>query len=215
MLSDRLQAILECVGSCEVLADIGTDHAYLPIEACRAGVCKIVIACDVNPGPLKMADFNIRSAGLSDRIETRLGDGLQPLNPNEADCIVIAGMGGMRIWQILTDEPQKARSFRLILQPQHDLEQLRKNLHSFGMEITDEKLVREGSRFYVIICAEAAQNICMWTDKEYFLGKKNGADWQLYLDDRYQKIAKYIHSINDEAQYQAVSRRLKWLEDAM
>ncbi|MCL1845538.1 MAG: class I SAM-dependent methyltransferase, partial [Defluviitaleaceae bacterium] len=124
-LSPRLAAVLSCVEKCGVLADIGTDHAYLPIEAVRAGLCERAIACDVSVGPLEFAARNIRAAGLCDEtfcneaddnswqtyglIETRLGDGLAPLAADKADCIVIAGMGGMKIIEILQAEKKRAK----------------------------------------------------------------------------------------------------------
>jgi len=211
MLSPRLQAVLELIEPCKVLADIGTDHAYLPIEAYRAGLCEKAIASDINPGPLKIAESNIKAAGLSKKIETRLGDGLNPLNPGEADCIVITGMGGMRIIGILNEKTQNAR---LILQPQHDLEELRRNLHAKGYAI-EEKLVREASRFYIIICAKKASNVKAWSDKEYFLGNLSGEFWQSYLQQKREKIERYIHSISDNAARIKAEQQLKWIEETL
>jgi len=146
-LSPRLEAILKAAAdfsansSAEgtiaknakkyrVLADIGTDHAYLPIEAIKRGICERAIACDVAEGPLKAAAKNVQAAALDiedsapnmnnaaldtrevalcEKIETRLGDGLRVLHPGEADCIVIAGMGGMNICEILASSPQIAK----------------------------------------------------------------------------------------------------------
>jgi len=210
MLSPRLKAILGLLDEpfVDVLADIGTDHAYLPIEAVRAGLCQRAIACDINVGPLKIADFNIREAGLSEKIETRLGDGLQPLNPGEADCITIAGMGGMKIIGIL--DSKKIQNAKLILQPQHDLEELRRNLHSQGYEI-HEKLAKESERFYVIIHAQKADNIQRWTDKQYFLGNFCNTS---YLQQRRDKIERYINSINDANTRRDAEKKLEWIKSA-
>ncbi|MCL2218033.1 MAG: class I SAM-dependent methyltransferase [Defluviitaleaceae bacterium] len=228
MLSPRLQAVLELISEKDtkpcVLADIGTDHAYLPIEAVRANLCERAIASDINSGPLKIAETNIRAAGLSERIETRLGDGLKPLNPGEADCIVIAGMGGKRIIHILESGfetsikdsrtcPRHCLPQCVILQPQHDLEELRRELHAHGFEITHEKLAREASRFYVIIHAQKANNISVWPEKKYFLGEpdKDTELWQAYLRQRQDKIKRYIYSISDEADRQKAEQKLQWL----
>ena len=104
-LSPRLKTVLSFVkGKC--LADIGTDHGYLPIEACLEGIIEQALACDYFPGPLSKAVENIRRFGLESQIETRLGFGLEPLTPGEADCVVISGMGGMKIISILDKSPK-------------------------------------------------------------------------------------------------------------
>ena len=83
------------------LADIGTDHAYLPVWLCRSGVCPSAIAADINPEPLSRGQLTVEEAGLTDRITTRLSDGLSEIAQNEADDIVIAGMGGELIAKII------------------------------------------------------------------------------------------------------------------
>jgi len=215
-LSLRLQAVLGLVKGGDVLADIGTDHAYLPIEAIKLGFCKKAIACDINKGPLEIATANIQLVTTCYQLETRLGDGLKPLNKNEADCIVISGMGGMRIWNILQAEPEKAKyAKKLILQPQHDLEELRKNLHGAGYEISTEKLVYEDSRFYVILQAAYTGEVIAWTEQEYFLGKhlKASPYFLQYLQYIKDKIARYIQSINDENTRQLAEMQMMWIQD--
>jgi len=218
-LSDRLRAILQLTKCYDTLADIGTDHAYLPIEAVRNGLCRRAIACDINKGPLEVATANIRAAGFADQIETRLGNGLAPLNEDEADCIVISGMGGLRIWSILQADEKKARfAKQLILQPQHDLEELRRNLHAAGYDITDEQLVVESaSRIYVILLATYIGGaITAWMDEEYFLGKfllqRGGVE--LYLRYQREKIGRYIQSISDCNARAIAEKRLEWIANA-
>ena len=150
--SARLQAMLDFVEG-EVLADIGTDHGYLPIEAILAGKVKKALACDLSEGPLACAAENIARFGLEKRIETRLGFGLQPLRPGEADCVAIAGMGGMRMIDILQDCPKGVK--RLILQPQHDVVAVRKALGGFGFTVSGERLLVDKGRVYTVILAEA------------------------------------------------------------
>jgi len=212
--------MLEAVGQCRVLADIGTDHAYLPIEAIRAGFCETAIACDIVHGPLKMAEFNIRAAGFAGRIETRLGDGLQPLAPNEADCITIAGMGGKNIMHILSAAPQTAENARLILQPQHDLEDLRRFLHANSYNILEEKLVHEKSkkqsRFYVILIASYTTDlITPWTDADYFLGQINSPHLHEYLREKHRKISGYINSVSDISAQKLAQQRLEWIYEKL
>jgi len=224
-LSPRLQAVLDFCRSlhtprCGVLADIGTDHAYLPIVAIQHNVCTSAIACDLHPGPLGIANENIQEARLTGKIETRLGDGLAPLLPGESDCIVITGMGGMRIWGIVQEGIEQAQvARRLILQPQHDIVLLRKNMHKAGFEIEDEQLVREvvsgKEHFYVVLAAQYARDVKAWSEREYFLGKflinKASEDFMAYLDCEREKITSYITSIKDKTALSDAKKRLEWL----
>ena len=222
-MTPRLRALLDCVEKCKILADIGTDHAYLPIEAIRKNICERAIACDIVPGPLNIASQNIRAAGLQARIETRLGDGLNPLSQNEADCIVIAGMGGMNIINIISAAQKKCQGDgsvdnapRLILQPQHDLEELRRFLHKNLYNIIEEKLIRERERFYVILISQRANEneIATYTDAEYFTGKIISPHFTDYLREKHKKISGYINSVSDEKSRELAKKQMKWLEEA-
>jgi len=223
-LSPRLQAVLNFIAGNssqrKVLADIGTDHAYLPIAAVQQGLCADAVACDLHPGPLAIADKNIQEAGLSDKIKTRLGDGLSPLSPGEAHCIVIAGMGGMRILGILLEGMAQARAAtQLILQPQHDTVLLRKNLHQAGFEIHDEAMVREivpgREHFYVIIAAQHTGSVIPWSEQEYLLGKhllaKGGKDFAAFVNREKAKIEAYISQIRDHKALEDANMRLDLL----
>ena len=153
-LSPRLKTILSFVeGDC--LADIGTDHGYLPIEACLDNIVKKALACDYYPGPLSKAVINIERFGLADKIETRLGFGLQPVEVGEADSAVISGMGGMKIIEILSASKEVAKNLKmLIVQPQHDIPAVRQYLSDEGFEIFDEVLIVEKHRKYTVIAAK-------------------------------------------------------------
>ena len=214
----RLAAMLNMVQQCNTLADIGTDHAYLPIEACRQNLCQTAIACDINKGPLEIAKANIAAAGYSNSIATRLGNGLEPLNKQEADCIVIAGMGGVRIWQILEAHPQKAQyAKKLILQPQHNTAELRINLHNAGYDITKEVLVNQDSRFYVILQATYTGHAYKWDDKDYFIGKhlQSSPLFLEYTKQQKEKIAGYVNAIKNDNDLKIAKQRLQWLEDIL
>ncbi|MCD8390969.1 MAG: class I SAM-dependent methyltransferase [Firmicutes bacterium] len=127
MLTPRLECIVKQI-RCKTVGDIGTDHAYVPIRLIQSGRAETAIACDVIEGPLKNARKNIAEYSLSDKIETRLSYGLDALAPNEADTIVIAGMGGDIIMKILERGEQTARGARLVLQPMKAQYELRKFL---------------------------------------------------------------------------------------
>ena len=103
MLSIRMQAVADLVSDGMRIADIGTDHGFVPIALVSAGRCPYAVAADVRRGPLSHAAENIRKYGLSEVIETRLSDGLEKIKPGEADSIIIAGMGGMLMIRILEE----------------------------------------------------------------------------------------------------------------
>ena len=218
-LSQRLATILSLVGGdCATLADIGTDHAQLPVAAIQLNMVVRAIACDIAPGPLSQAVTGIYNSKMGDRIQTRLGDGFDPLSEGEADVAVIAGIGGMNIVGILERGSAKAKSAkRLIIQPQSDTMKLRKNLHRLGYFISDERLVREGDRFHVIfVVTPSSGTPLLWSDKEYSLGKylTNEADWKDYLAAEINRLENYITSGASGEKRDEYEQRLVWLKEA-
>ncbi len=151
-LKGRLKTIADMLHRCEVLADIGTDHAYIPVYAVKNNICSRAVATDLREGPIKKAKENISASGLDEYIETRRGYGLDPLLPGEADVVVIAGMGGLLIREILSKDPEKSRNTEtLILQPMNSPELLRSWLYSEGFDIVDESLCKDEGRIYNIM----------------------------------------------------------------
>ena len=140
------------------LADIGTDHGYLPIWLLQNQRIPYALGLDIRPGPLEHACINMRNAGVSDQMELRLSDGLEQLQASEADIVVISGMGGMLIISILQNACQKVRSMKeLILSPQSDIPMVRQFLRMNGFVIADEKVIIDGEKFYTIIKAVPGQ----------------------------------------------------------
>lgn len=140
------------------VADIGTDHAYLPVELLRRGAARSAIACDIGAGPCEAARRTVAAAGLDARVEVRQGDGLTPLAPGEADAAVVAGMGGKAIAGILARSLPLAKGLRrLVLQPMNAAASLRGWLLENGWEIVGEELALEDGRLYEIIAAEPAR----------------------------------------------------------
>ena len=149
MLSERLRAVASLVTPGQTLADIGTDHAYVPIRLVLDSLIPRAIAMDVNEGPLARAKENILRMGLADRIEARLSDGFEALEEGEVQCAVIAGMGGALTIRILSAFPRKVRKLdQLILQPQSELYEVRKYLEENGFRITAEDMVFEDGKYY-------------------------------------------------------------------
>ena len=148
-LSNRLQAIAAFIPPGSRVADVGTDHGYLPLWLAENGVCDSIIASDIRPGPLKTAMRNAALAGLGDALIFRLCAGLEAYAPDEADTIVIAGMGGETIMSVLSAAPW-ARDKTLILQPQTKQPRLRVWLGENGYAVEDAALVYDTGRIYVI-----------------------------------------------------------------
>jgi tRNA (adenine22-N1)-methyltransferase len=155
ILKGRLKLIADKVPECNVVADIGTDHAYLPIYLIQQNICKKAIASDVKTGPVEVANKNISLYKMKDKIETRLGSGLETIESGEADTVIVAGMGGTLITELLETERKKAcKVSSLVLQPMNDLDIVRKWLYDHKFCIFDEELVAEGSKIYCVIAAK-------------------------------------------------------------
>lgn len=162
-LSKRLQTVANAVTPGSRVADVGTDHGYVPIYLVERGLCPGAIAMDVNEGPLTRAEEHIRAEGLSDRIQTRKSDGLAALAPEETDAVVIAGMGGALMCRILQDATAFLEAGReLILQPQSEWFKVRRLLSASGYRITKEWFLEEEGKYYVVIKAGPASE----TDRE-------------------------------------------------
>jgi len=153
-LGARLQTVANFVPEKSRVADIGTDHAYLPIMLAEEKKAIVVIACDVNKGPYGVACHTVKTAGLAERIEVRLGDGLKALKPDEVDVVTIAGMGGSLICEILDASADVVRALTaLVLQPMNGAAELRGWLYENKWYIEDEDLTIEDNRLYEVIYA--------------------------------------------------------------
>lgn len=151
MLTPRLETVLSKITG-RTVADIGTDHAYIPIELIKKSLADSAIACDINQGPLAIAQANVEKNSLADKIELRLGSGIGPIAEGEVESVVIAGMGGILIRDILQNDIDKAHSYKeLILQPMNAQAELREYLAESGFCITDEDLAVEGFKVYNIL----------------------------------------------------------------
>ena len=157
-LTPRLRQIAAWVRQGAHLADVGTDHAYLPVWLTLQGRVASAIASDLRRGPLDRAQETGRRYGVGDRITFRLGNGLAAVAPEECDTIVIAGMGGENIAQILAGAPWTADGrHTLLLQPQSRAEALRRFLAEHGYAIAREALVRDRGFLYPVIEAGAGE----------------------------------------------------------
>jgi len=186
-ISERLKTVASFVRNGGTVADIGTDHGYVPIYLYKEGRIDRAIACDINREPVRRAQININMYHLSDVIETRLGSGLKPLVVGEADGAIIAGMGGMLIIDILEGDRGKTLALKeLILQPQTDIDKVRRYIHSVGFRIDDEKMLLEEGIYYTVIRAVPGRE-SYDNDADYLFGKIN-------IDKKSQVLKDFLNN---------------------
>ncbi|MGI5936860.1 MAG: tRNA (adenine(22)-N(1))-methyltransferase [Oscillospiraceae bacterium] len=177
-LSPRLSAIASLVPKGAKVADVGTDHGYVPVWLVQRQVAASVIATDIKPDPLEKAVLSARRAGVEDRIKFLLCDGLRDCPPEETDTVIIAGMGGETIRNILKEAPwTRGEGRRMILQPMTKPELLRLWLNDNGYAIYGEKLVKDAGVIYPIILASGGQQPPL-TEAELYTGR-----WELICGD--------------------------------
>ncbi|MDK2807911.1 MAG: tRNA (adenine22-N1)-methyltransferase [Clostridiales bacterium] len=198
-LSKRLRMIANMVtrGSC--VADIGCDHAHTSIFLIENQIAQKVIAMDVNKGPLERATENVARYHVSDRIVIRRSNGLEALQEGEVDTLLISGMGGALIIRILEDGKPVVENIReLILQPQSEIELVRKYLHTIGFSILEENMLKEDGKFYVAIHAlrgkEQYEKELFYSYGKSLLIQKNKA-LQEYLNHQLQKTNQILNAL--------------------
>lgn len=194
-LSKRLETVFEYIPNQSTLADIGSDHAYLPCYAVLNGKVTYAIAGEVAEGPYQSAVNQVVDANLMKQIEVRKGDGLEVISPGEVSCVTIAGMGGTLIAKILEEGKSKLTpNMRLVLQPNIGSVNVRKWLQTNGWTIVNESILREDDHIYEVICAdfESSKNL---TEQELLMGpfllkEKNEAFVQKWNEEK-----KQLHQI--------------------
>ncbi|SEF73897.1 tRNA (adenine22-N1)-methyltransferase [Caloramator fervidus] len=185
-LSERLNHIVDLIPPCECLADIGTDHGYVLIHCISKGICNKGIATDVKKGPIDIAIKNLKKYRVINKVDTRIGNGLLPLKEGEADVIVIAGMGGNLIANILKEGRHIANTAKyLILQPMQNPELLRKFLVNNNFKIVDEDIVKDDNKFYHIIKVINGKEEAYGKEVLYYVGK-------ILLEKRHPLVKEYV-----------------------
>ena len=191
------------------LADIGTDHGYLPIRLVQTGRIPSAVACDIAEGPLNSARENIERYGLEDRISTRLADGLEGLCREDADDIVIAGMGGELIASILSKSDFiKDPSVLLILQPMTRYEKLSAFLCENGYEFLSQDAVSEVSKTYTVITARYSGSSVKKDLFSCIVGMldKDKPEDRKFLENALKRLRKQAHGDRESA---AAAKRLE------
>lgn len=199
VLSDRLQAIADFVLPDESIADIGTDHGFVPIVLLESGRVPFAVLSDINEGPAEKAKSHLAEHSIPEsRYALRHGDGLLTVEPFEVSTVIIAGMGGENIIDILAFDIAKTKSFkRLILQPRKRPDLLRKWLYENGFLIIHEKLVKEQEKICEIIVAEPAVSpVRVPCDiNEFYLPEKMRAD--VLFDEFLSEYIRKLHVVLD------------------
>ena len=207
-LTDRLLKIASLVDEGKKIADIGTDHGYIPVYLLKNKKIDFAILADVNKGPLENARKEVKRNKLDEKVDLRLGSGIEVLKDNEVDEIIIAGMGGILISELLEAKKSVAQSAKkLILQPMQAQAELRKYLFNNGFEIIDEVLVKEDFRIYEIIVAKYSGVKTQVKDEIYYEVSNNiieNKDVLLgeFLNKKinsYENIIKKLEGKNGEA----------------
>lgn len=176
-LGARLEACAALVRRGKIPADIGTDHAYLPIWLVEHGAVPRAFASDINEEPIQSARRNISVHGLNEKITTFTANGLEKVPQNEVDDVIIAGMGGDNIAAILNGANWlKNPRYRLILQPMSRASRLREYLMRNGFGILTETAVCEAGRVYTVICAEYSGQGVSYSEFDIYAGKLDNSD---------------------------------------
>ncbi len=199
-LTPRLRAVAELVPESAALADIGTDHAYLPVWLLLEGKIRCAIAADLRPGPLDRAKLTAKEYDCNENIGFRLCDGLSDIAPDEVDTIVIAGMGGETIAAILQAATwTKNEGYNLILQPMSAQNDLRAWLWRNGYGIKQEQIICEGNKLYNILSVRYGETEPLSVGEEWAGRQWQGMEQELrgeYLDRLLDKTSRAIGGIS-------------------
>ncbi|MBQ7828458.1 MAG: SAM-dependent methyltransferase [Clostridia bacterium] len=213
-MTPRLLTAASFVREGAVVADVGTDHAYLPIYLVSAGTAIRAVASDINEGPLSRAEANVRRFGLSDRIALRLTSGLAGIEAFTPTDVLICGMGGELIASILEAAPfVRDPAIRLILQPMTSARELRLWLAANGFAVTEERFAAEKEKLYVVLCASFCGKPYEPTDADSYAGC--GHDQPLYGEWLRRQIASLQKQVNGLAKAGREDLRLNALVDEL
>ena len=220
-ISKRLEKVASFVPQGDKILDVGSDHAYLPIYLIQQGRIVSAVAGEVVEGPYQSAVANVRDNGLSDKISVRLANGLAAFDVgDQIDDIVIAGMGGRLIADILERGSTKLASVRrLILQPNNREDELRRWLCGHDFHIIKEALVEENGKFYEIIIAEQGKQV-LNADQERF-GPYLMREQSTIFRDRWRweadKLEKALAKIpmKNLAERSAISQKINQIKEVL
>ncbi len=207
-MDKRLEAALPFLNGHKALYDVGTDHAYFPIEAIKQGRIKQALAIDNKRGPLLAARNHIEKAGLDAQIKTLQADGLAALTPS-IDVVMIAGMGGATITDILLSHDH-LNVKRLILQPNNNTAAIRRYVNTAPYRIGDEVIVKQKNEYYFILVLDRASENTSPSDPfiSFSLLNKKDTLYHEYVQKRYRHLNGLLEKIPDTTQKPVFSEEL-------
>ncbi|EWG08917.1 SAM-dependent methyltransferase [Cytobacillus firmus] len=228
-LSNRLEAVTNYIPSGARVADIGSDHAYLPCYAVKKGIVPFAVAGEVVEGPYQSAKKQVKMEGLENQISVRKGNGLEVIGPNEVDCITIAGMGGALIASILEEGKSKLASVkRLILQPNLSAISIRSWLIENGWELIAEEILEEDGKIYEILAAEKGEPLKPYKNKEqgllmgpFLMEQKSSVFQNKWLGEKKNwerillQLEKAAYSSETEKRKQELKEKIKMTEEVL
>ncbi|PXW91637.1 tRNA (adenine22-N1)-methyltransferase [Streptohalobacillus salinus] len=224
-LSHRLKTAANYIQSGAFFADIGSDHAYLPIYVCQIDQTARAIAGELNEGPKQAAQSHVSGYQLTDRIDVRKGDGLSVIREEAIDTVVICGMGGGLIRSILENGEGKLSSVkRLVLQPNMDSHYLRAWLDDQYFHITAEEILEEDGHIYEVIIADKKTTHQQMTDKQCYFGpllmqEKNSAFLAKWRREQ-ENISRIIEGLKkgkqiDQTKMDQFNQALQWTKEVL
>lgn len=212
-LSNRLEMVVSFVKDGESAADIGTDHGHVPVELVKRGIVKRALAMDVRKGPLSKAEENIAAAGMKEKVETRLSDGVRKLAAGEADSVIIAGMGGELVIHILEDGRHVWDSVeQWVLSPHSEIHKVREWLWNHGFPIVKEDMVYEDGKFYTVLDVRKRQEDSHTAGSEKmfrystYLRKTKNPVFIEYLKDEEAKLLSLKENLMKQAEHSERAR---------
>ncbi|MBE5940039.1 MAG: SAM-dependent methyltransferase [Lachnospiraceae bacterium] len=210
-LSERLTAVAGFVTEGNRLADIGTDHGYVPIYLVEQGKIPSAIAMDINKGPLERAKEHIKEYNFTDKIQVRLSDGLEKLEAGEADTVLIAGMGGNLIVRILQNGSKALQNIKeLVLSPHSEIDIVREYLCQNKYEIVEENMVYDSGKYYTVIKAIPCEKEVVYMPEELEYGRymKYGDHkvFSDYVDYENRKLKELIDNLSKQSSENAKER---------
>ena len=222
-----MKAVAAMVTKGHRLADIGTDHGYVPIALVQQKKIPSAIAMDINKGPLAHAKENIALYEVADYIETRLSDGVEALQAEEVDTILIAGMGGELVIHILSAGEKVCRSAKeLILQPQSELRKVRKFLREHKYKIIDEDMVLEEGKYYPMMKVIPVEEDIFWRNKPEsiiipcdiygpILLKNGNPTLRKFLVKQHKQLTQLMQDLETQPESAAIAERKKEVQDEL
>ena len=215
-ISDRLKLVVSFVEPCKSVADIGTDHGYVPIALVKQNTVNRAYAMDINVGPLERAEMHIREEGLEEKIEVRQSDGLENLKENEAETVIIAGMGGELTVRILKNGEKVLNTVKtLILSPHSEVFLVRKYLLSVGYDIVKEEMIFDAGKYYTVMKAvkSEVQKQEPYDEVECLYGKRliqqGNRVLRQYLEYKKQQ---YVQIVKELEEHDGESVRIRRME---